>query len=150
MLTKPMTLKVLTIQVHLSLLARNTMPIDGKPFSISTVNVKLRKDNAKMITHKLLIKNFVCVTDPSVVTVPFATSKPRSFKAFICSSKKNIVNNLIYQTAKVKQHRSKLQGLHKESFRGEIQIKPYIYLSNGWLYSTCDSQLIYFWDYNSI
>lgn len=37
-------------------------------------------------THNRVMKNFVCVPDPSVVTVPFATSKPRSFNAFICKS----------------------------------------------------------------
>lgn len=35
-------------------------------------------------THNRVIKNFVSMTDPSVVTVPLATSKPRSFNAFIC------------------------------------------------------------------
>lgn len=36
------------------------------------------------------MKNFVCITEPSVFTVPFATSKPRSFSAFICSIKSRL------------------------------------------------------------
>lgn len=31
------------------------------------------------------MNNFVCLTAPSVVTVPFETSKPKTFNAFICN-----------------------------------------------------------------
>lgn len=37
-------------------------------------------------THSRVMKNFVCITDASelVVTVPLATSKPKSLRALIC------------------------------------------------------------------
>lgn len=41
-----------------------------------------QKDTNK--TYDCVIKIFVCFTDPSVETVPFDTSNPKSFSAFIC------------------------------------------------------------------
>lgn len=44
------------------------------------------------------MKNFVCITDASgsVVTVPLATSKPKSLRAFVC--KKVYPNTQNYDT----------------------------------------------------
>lgn len=42
--------------------------------------------DANRITYNRVMKNFVCLTDPSVATVPFDTSSPKSFNAFICPS----------------------------------------------------------------
>lgn len=47
------------------------------------------------ISYSLVIKNFVCVTELSVVTVPFETSKPKSLSAFICTREQTLLNKVI-------------------------------------------------------
>lgn len=37
--------------------------------------------------HILVIKNFVCMTEESVLTVPLVTSRPRPVSAFICRTR---------------------------------------------------------------
>lgn len=44
-------------------------------------------------TYIRVMKNFVWVTDPSVVTVPFCTSRSKPFKAFICHDTKQKKSN---------------------------------------------------------
>lgn len=54
---------------------------------------KTKKKN-QIITYMCVIKNFVCFSEASVLTVPFATSKPRSFNAFICTTTDKLHVNL--------------------------------------------------------
>ena len=71
-------------------------------FPLATENIIREKTILKMLyektkkTYACVIKIFVCFTDPSVETVPFETSNPKSFNAFIClgmNRKKSIIYN---------------------------------------------------------
>lgn len=54
-------------------------------FTVNYVDEMIVKNSVTLeITHNRVMKNFVCLTDPSVRTVPLATSNPNSFSAFIC------------------------------------------------------------------
>jgi len=52
-------------------------------------------------TYNRVMKNLVCLTGPSVRTVPFATSNPKSFRAFICPP---IKINQVTKTTNISEH----------------------------------------------
>lgn len=73
-------------------------------FPLATENIIKEKTSLKSrmkkTTYDSVIKNFVCFTDPSVETVPFETSNPKSFNAFICFDM-NKQNSIISNTYKM-------------------------------------------------
>lgn len=50
-----------------------------------------------MVTYRRVIRNFVWVTAPSVLTVPFTTSRPKSFSDFIYIGRKQGISEYTYK-----------------------------------------------------